>query len=262
LLLWPGWGLGLASSTNQVRLWGAAEHFDRTFPGRSPQLQDRRDPRGGGQRTGHGSVASAGARGGRRCDGRSSARATPGFIAPVQREPGAVVRDGRSSHQLPAFSLRRSQPPVKPSPVPLPPRPRKPFAPPVEDDPAAPRVYWAGPSRPSWSRFGQDLTKLVAQSAPDIFVVTYTEPGLGPVKFGHVVVQGQDLRIGPGQPLVLIDPVDPSTWRVGPRKRRTQHNSPLSLAGRVSCSPGGGKPSGPGGTRLRQRPNCPHGRRN
>lgn len=39
-------------------------------------------------------------------------------------------------------------------------------------------------------------------SAPDIFVVTYTEPGLGPVKFGHVVVQGRDLRIGPGQPLV------------------------------------------------------------
>ena len=62
-------------------------------------------------------------------------------------------------------------------------------------------MYWAGPSRGSWFRFGQDLTKLVAQSAPDIFVVTYTEPGLGPVQFGHVVVQGRDLRVGPGQPL-------------------------------------------------------------
>ncbi len=112
-------------------------------------------------------------------------------------------------------------PPVKPTPVPRAPQPEKPVPSPAEDDPAAPRVYWEGPSRGSWSRFGQDLTKLIAQSAPDIFVVTYTEPGLGPVKFGHVVVQGRDLRIGPGQPLVLVDPVDPSTWRVGPQKRRT-----------------------------------------
>jgi len=87
-------------------------------------------------------------------------------------------------------------------------RPRKPSAPPVKDDPAAPWVYWAGRSRQSWSKFGQDVTQLVAESAPDIFVVTYTEPGLGPAKFGHVVVQGRDLSIGPGQPLVLIDPAD------------------------------------------------------
>ena len=33
---------------------------------------------------------------------------------------------------------------------------------------------------------------MVAPAAPDIFVVTYTEPGLGPVKFGHVDVQGRD----------------------------------------------------------------------
>jgi len=57
--------------------------------------------------------------------------------------------------------------------------------------------------------------------APDIFGVTYTELGLGSVKFGHVVAHGRDLRIGPGQPLVLVDPIDPSTWRVEPRKRRT-----------------------------------------
>jgi len=113
-------------------------------------------------------------------------------------------------------------------------------------------VYWAGPSRLSWSRFGQDLTKLVAQSAPDIFVVTYTEPGLGPVQFGHVVVQGRDLRVGPGQPLVLVDPVDPSTWRVGPAK--TLHRNitrRFHWIGRATSDalPGGGRtPPGPRGT--------------
>ncbi len=123
-------------------------------------------------------------------------------------------------------------------------------------------MYWAGPSRLSWSRFGQDLTKLVAQSAPDIFVVTYTEPGLGPVQFGHVVVQGRDLRVGPGQPLVLVDPVDPSTWRVGPAK--TLHRNITRrfhwMDGRRQMhfpAAGGHHPAHE--VRPSQRPNCPRG---
>jgi hypothetical protein len=62
------------------------------------------------------------------------------------------------------------------------------------------------------------LARLVAEAAPEVVVVTYSEPGLGPMMFGHVVVAGQDLRIGPGEPLVLVDPTDPLTWRVGQRK--------------------------------------------
>lgn len=45
-----------------ARIRGSGEHFDRTSPGRSPRLQDRRDPRGGvlstGTRHGHGRSAS------------------------------------------------------------------------------------------------------------------------------------------------------------------------------------------------------------
>ena len=111
-----------------------------------------------------------------------------------------------------------STPPVK---APQRPAPRqKLLPPPDEDDPDSPRVYWAGGSRKSWSKFDHDLARLVAELTPDHFVVTYTEPGLGPMQYGHVVAAGQDVRIEPGQPLVLVDPTDPSTWRVGLRKVR------------------------------------------
>ncbi len=127
----------------------------------------------------------------------------------------------------PAEPHVRPAPAAAPVKAPPPPRPRqKLLPPPDEDDPDSPRVYWSNGSRKSWSvgsreswsTFRQDLARLVAASAPGLVVVTYTEPGIGPMKYGHVVVAGQDVRIGPGQPLVLVDPTDPLTWGVGLRK--------------------------------------------
>jgi hypothetical protein len=68
-----------------------------------------------------------------------------------------------------------------------------------------------------WPRDVAEVQKRVGparrgiRTAPEVVVVTYSEPGLGPMMFGHVVVAGQDLRIGPGEPLVLVDPADPLT---------------------------------------------------
>jgi DNA-binding transcriptional ArsR family regulator len=113
---------------------------------------------------------------------------------------------------------RVTVPAAPPKPPKLPRSGQKLFPPPGEDDPDSPRVYWGRGGRATWPKFKHELTRLVAESAPEVVVVTYSEPGLGPMTFGHVVVAGQDLRIGPGEPLVLVDPTDPLTWRVGQRK--------------------------------------------
>ncbi len=76
-------------------------------------------------------------------------------------------------------------------------------------------VCWDQPTRTGWRRFHHQVLAATQISGQRHQVSTRPAQVRGAIRSGFVVADGVEFPIRPGQSLVLDDPLEPDTWRVG-----------------------------------------------